>query len=184
MRQARRITTDYNPRFFSRTKRYRYRLLLDRVRHPLERTQAWRVGWKLDLDLLRREASLIEGTHDFAAFRSQECQSKTSVRRLERIKVRRTGDYVWLEITANAYLHHMVRNIVGTLIAVQRAAEPAAAMARVLVGRDRRMAGVTAPAAGLYLWHVEYPPVYGIPAPQLDGAPAGAWLMQPAGLLR
>ena len=71
---------------------------------------------------------------------------------------------MWLEIAANAYLHHMVRNIVGTLLEVQREADPAAAMARVLAGGDRRLAGATAPAAGLYLWRVEYPPVYGIPA--------------------
>ena len=81
-------------------------------------------------------AQALIGEHDFSAFRSVECQSKTTVRRVERIEVRRQGDYVWLEIAANAYLHHMVRNIVGTLLAVQREAEPAAAMAAVLAERQ------------------------------------------------
>jgi tRNA pseudouridine38-40 synthase len=110
-------------------------------------------------------AQALIGEHDFSAFRSVECQSKTPVRRVERIEVRREGDYLWLEIEANAYLHHMVRNIVGTLLDVQRESDPAAAMARVLERGDRRFAGATAPAAGLYLWRVEYPEVFGIPAP-------------------
>jgi tRNA pseudouridine38-40 synthase len=108
-------------------------------------------------------AQALIGEHDFSAFRSVECQSNTTVRRVERIEVRREGDYLWLEITANAYLHHMVRNIVGTLLAAQSEAEPAAAMTRVLASGNRRFAGATAPAAGLYLWRVEYPPMYGIP---------------------
>jgi tRNA pseudouridine38-40 synthase len=116
-------------------------------------------------------AQALIGEHDFSAFRSMECQSKTTVRRVERIEVRREGDYLWLEITANAYLHHMVRNIVGTLIAVQGQADPAAAMARILECGERRVAGATAPAGGLYLWRVEYPPAYGIPPPDLRGAP-------------
>jgi tRNA pseudouridine38-40 synthase len=82
-----------------------------------------------------------------------------------------------LEIAANAYLHHMVRNIVGTLLAVQCEADPAAAMAEVLSQGDRRCAGATAPAAGLYLWRVEYPPAYAVPAP--DHGP----LLPPWGLL-
>jgi tRNA pseudouridine38-40 synthase len=117
-------------------------------------------------------AQALIGEHDFSAFRSVQCQSKTTVRRVEAIQVRREGDYLWLQITANAYLHHMVRNIVGTLLVVQRQADPAAAMAQVLQSGDRRCAGATAPAAGLYLWGVEYPPIYGIPAPRaVDFAP-------------
>jgi tRNA pseudouridine38-40 synthase len=72
---------------------------------------------------------------------------------------------IWIEIEANAYLHHMVRNIVGTLIDVQAGADPAGSMAQILAGRDRRRAGMTAPAAGLYLWRVVYPQTHGIPAP-------------------
>jgi tRNA pseudouridine38-40 synthase len=115
---------------------------------------------------MHRAAQVLIGEHDFSAFRSIECQSQTAVRRIGRIQVERIGDTVWLEIEANAYLHHMVRNIVGTLLQVQGAADPAGAMVQVLTGGDRRAAGPTAPAAGLYLWRVEYPAVYGIPAPE------------------
>ena len=178
------VPVGFHARHAALRRIYRYCILNRSARSALMRTRAAWIHLPLDAEAMHAAAQALVGEHDFSAFRSMECQSKTSVRRLERIEVRRAGDYLWLEITANAYLHHMVRNIVGTLIAVQRAAEPAAAMARVLAGRDRRMAGSTAPAAGLYLWRVEYPPVYGIPAPQLDGTPADAWLMQPAGLLR
>ena len=178
------VPVGFHARHAALRRIYRYCILNRSARSALMRTRAAWIHLPLDAEAMHAAAQALVGEHDFSAFRSMECQSKTSVRRLERIEVRRAGDYVWLEITANAYLHHMVRNIVGTLIAVQRAAEPAAAMARVLAGRDRRMAGSTAPAAGLYLWRVEYPPVYGIPALQLDGTPAGAWLMQPAALLR
>jgi tRNA pseudouridine38-40 synthase len=100
-------------------------------------------------------AQALLGEHDFSAFRSVECQSKTPMRRVERIEVRREGDCVWLEIAANAYLHHMVRNIVGTLLEVQR--EPIrGAMAH---SRRRRSppGGRHRAAAGLYLWRVDYP---------------------------
>ncbi len=102
-------------------------------------------------------AQALIGERDFSAFRSVECQSKTPVRRVDRVQVRREGDYVWLQIEANAFLHHMVRNIVGTLLEVQSEPNPFEAMARILAGGDRRFAGVTAPAPGLYLWRIEYP---------------------------
>jgi tRNA pseudouridine38-40 synthase len=110
-------------------------------------------------------AQALIGEHDFSAFRSVQCQSKTTIRRVDAVEVTREGDYLWLQITANAYLHHMVRNIVGTLLEVQRESNPGAAMAKVLAGADRRYAGATAPAAGLYLWQVDYPRMFGIPAP-------------------
>ena len=178
------VTFGFHARHAAVRRIYRYCILNRSARSALMRTRAAWIHRPLDAEAMHAAAQALIGEHDFSAFRSTQCQSKTSVRRLERIDVRRDGDYVWLEIRANAYLHHMVRNIVGTLIAVQQAADPVAAMARVLEGRDRRLAGATAPAAGLYLWQAEYPPVYGIPAPRSSGSPAGAWLMQPATLLR
>ena len=143
---------------------YRYCILNRSARSALQRTRAAWIHRPLDAAAMHAAAQALIGEHDYSAFRSAQCQSETTVRRVERIEVRREGDYLWLEIAANAYLHHMVRNIVGTLLAVQHEADPAAAMARVLAGGNRRFAGATAPAAGLYLWRVEYPPVYGIPA--------------------
>ena len=111
-------------------------------------------------------AQALIGEHDFSAFRSVECQSQTATRRVDAIEVRRDGDYVWVEISANAYLHHMVRNIVGTLLDVQCESDPA--------GRHGRSAGergsTQAPAprrrpSGLYLWRVEYPARFRYPCP-------------------
>jgi tRNA pseudouridine38-40 synthase len=143
---------------------YRYCILNRSARSALHRTRAAWIHRPLDAAAMQAAAQALIGEHDFSAFRSVECQSKTAIRRVERIEVRREGDYLWLEFTANAYLHHMVRNIVGTLVKVQSEAEPAQAMAQVLAGGNRRFAGATAPAAGLYLWRVEYPKSQGIPA--------------------
>jgi tRNA pseudouridine38-40 synthase len=145
---------------------YRYCILNRSARSALQRARSAWIHRPLDAAAMHAAAQGLVGEHDFSAFRSVECQSKSTVRRIERIEVRRDGDYLWLEISANAYLHHMVRNIVGTLFEVQREADPAAAMTRVLAGGNRRFAGATAPASGLYLWRVEYPPNYGIPLPQ------------------
>jgi tRNA pseudouridine38-40 synthase len=144
---------------------YRYAILNRSARSALQRTRAAWIHRPLDAAAMHAAAQGLLGEHDFSAFRSAECQSKTPVRKVERVQVRREGDYVWLEIAANAYLHHMVRNIVGTLIDVQREADPVLAMARVLARGERRFAGATAPSAGLYLWRVDYPPMYGIPTP-------------------
>ena len=159
------VTLGFHARHRAIRRIYRYCILNRSARSALQRARAAWIHRPLDAAAMHAAAQALIGEHDFSAFRSVECQSKTTVRRVERIEVRRQGDTVWLEIAANAYLHHMVRNIVGTLLAVQREAEPAAAMAAVLASGNRRFAGATAPAAGLYLWRVEYPPVYGIPAP-------------------
>ena len=159
------VAPGFHARHRATRRIYRYCILTRSARSALQRTRAAWIHRPLDAAAMHAAAQALIGEHDFSAFRSVECQSKTPVRRVERIEVRREGDYLWLEIAANAYLHHMVRNIVGTLLDVQRQPEPAAAMARVLKQGDRRLAGATAPAAGLYLWRVEYPAVYGIPAP-------------------
>jgi tRNA pseudouridine38-40 synthase len=159
-------TAGFHARHKAVRRVYRYCILNRSARSALNRTRAAWIHRPLDAAAMHAAAQALIGEHDFSAFRSVECQSKTAVRRLERIEVMRKGDYLWLEIAANAYLHHMVRNIVGTLLAAQRESDPAAAVAGVLAGADRRFAGATAPAAGLYLWRVEYPAIYGIPAPE------------------
>jgi tRNA pseudouridine38-40 synthase len=171
---AAQVPSGFHARHSANRRIYRYFILNRSERSALQRTRAAWIHRPLDAAAMHAAAQVLIGEHDFSAFRSVECQSKTPVRRVERILVRREGDYLWLEISANAYLHHMVRNIVGTLLEVQSEADPAAAMAGVLGGGDRRYAGATAPPAGLYLWRVEYPPAYGIPDP-------GPVLMLPSG---
>ncbi len=144
---------------------YRYFILNRSARSALQRTRTAWIHRPLDAGAMHAAAQGLIGEHDFSAFRSIECQSKTPVRRVDRIAVRRAGDMVWLEIEANAYLHHMVRNIVGTLLEVQAVPDPVGAMRGILGGGKRRHAGMTAPASGLYLWQVRYPSSYGIPTP-------------------
>jgi tRNA pseudouridine38-40 synthase len=159
------VESGFHARHAAIRRVYRYVILNRSARSGLQRARAAWVHRALDADAMHAAAQALIGEHDFSAFRSIECQSKTPVRRVERVAVRREGDYVCIEIAANAYLHHMVRNIVGTLLDVQSAADPLAAMQRILSGGDRRQAGVTAPPAGLYLWRVEYPAAYAIPTP-------------------
>jgi tRNA pseudouridine38-40 synthase len=160
------VTSGFHARHTAIRRIYRYAILNRSARSALQRTRAAWIHRSLDAQAMHAAAQALVGEHDFSAFRSVECQSKTAIRRVDAIEVRREEDYLWLEITANAYLHHMVRNIVGTLLEVQRHTDPRAAMAQVLASADRRYAGATAPAAGLYLWRVEYPQVFGIPTPQ------------------
>ena len=105
---------------------YRYCILNRSARSALNRTRTAWIHRPLDAAAMHAAAQALIGEHDFSAFRSVECQSKTTVRRVERIGVWREGDFLWLEIAANAYLHHMVRNVVGTLLDAQREADPAA----------------------------------------------------------
>jgi tRNA pseudouridine38-40 synthase len=157
------VTPGFHARHKAVRRVYRYAILNRSERSALQRTRAAWIHRPLDAAAMHAGAQALVGEHDFSAFRSIECQSKTTIRKVDSIQVSREGDYLWLEIVANAYLHHMVRNIVGTLIDAQREAAPLEAIRKVLEGGDRRYAGATAPAAGLYLWRVEYPTVYGIP---------------------
>jgi tRNA pseudouridine38-40 synthase len=157
------VTPGFHARHKAVRRVYRYAILNRSERSALQRTRAAWIHRPLDAAAMHAGAQALVGEHDFSAFRSIECQSKTTIRKIDSIQVSREGDYLWLEIVANAYLHHMVRNIVGTLIDAQREAAPLEAIRKILEGGDRRYAGATAPAAGLYLWRVEYPAVYGIP---------------------
>jgi tRNA pseudouridine38-40 synthase len=160
------VSQGFHARHKASRRIYRYVILNRSARSALRRSRAAWIHRPLDAAAMHTAAQALIGEHDFSAFRSIECQSKTPIRRVDAIEVAREGDCVWLQITANAYLHHMVRNIVGTLMDAQRESDPLAAMAKVLASAERRYAGATAPAAGLYLWRVDYPPNFGIPMPQ------------------
>jgi tRNA pseudouridine38-40 synthase len=162
VRSARAVPAEFNPRFASRGKRYRYRILLDRVRDPMWRTRAWRVGWPIDLDLLAREARVFEGTHDFASFRSSHDPRHETVRTMTRVALERGGGgaehderVVSVVIEGTAFLYNMVRIMVGTLLDIARGKLPEGTIARALGGSERRLAGTTAPAHGLTLEAVD-----------------------------
>jgi tRNA pseudouridine38-40 synthase len=111
----------------------------------------------LDVEAMHEAAQALVGEHDFTSFRAVECQSTTAMRHVDTITVRGDGPLVVIEISANAYLHHMVRNIAGSLLMVGAGERPPGWIAETLAARDRTRAGVTAPASGLYLWQVRYP---------------------------
>ena len=158
------VAEDFHARFCARARRYRYRLLNRRVRPGL---QSRVVSWErqpLDAQAMHAAAQALRGEHDFSAFRAIQCQAKHARRDLQHIAVTRSGDEVIVEVQANAFLHHMVRNIVGSLILVGRGEKPQAWIGELLAGRDRSLAGPTAPSAGLTFLGPLFPAEWGLPA--------------------
>ena len=156
VRWARAVPDGFNPRFSAKGKRYRYRVLLDRIRDPLLRDRAWRLGWDIDLGKLAREASTVVGTHDFAAFRSSHDPRNDTVRTVTRCEIEREvgGRLVGIVIEGNAFLYNMVRIVAGTLMDVARGHLDEGTIAAALASGERGDAGITAPAHGLTLEHV------------------------------
>jgi tRNA pseudouridine38-40 synthase len=155
----------FHARYCAEGRTYRY-LILNRLARPaLSAARATWVHRPLGHESMREAAQALLGEHDFTAFRSSECQAKSPVRRMERISVERHGEWIVIEATANAFLHHMVRNIAGMLIAIGKGDAPVSWAREVLTGRDRTRNAATAPAAGLYLLAVRYPAAFGLPAP-------------------
>jgi tRNA pseudouridine38-40 synthase len=162
---ARPVPAHFHARYCAEARTYRYLILNRTARSALNARRATWIWRPLDHERMGQAAALLTGEHDFSAFRSSECQAKSPVRRLERLGVERHGDWVVVEATANAFLHHMMRNIVGLLIAVGRGDAPPEWARTVLAGRDRRSSAATAPAEGLYLWQVRYPAAFALPVP-------------------
>jgi tRNA pseudouridine38-40 synthase len=123
-------------------------------------------------------AQVLLGEHDFSGFRAIECQAKSPVRCVEQLEVRRLGDWVRIDITANAFLHHMVRNIAGLLMTIGYGESPPERVAAVLASRDRKTNAATAPPDGLYLAAVRYPAEFGLPATTVDAGPVSAAIIQ------
>ena len=160
---AREVNDAFHARFSARRRRYRY-VIFNRAVRPT--FLAWRVAWEfrpLDEARMAEAAQHLIGEHDFSAYRAAGCQSKTPVRRIERIDVWRKDDMVFMEIEANAFLHHMVRNIAGVLMAIGAGEQDTGWTSEVLHARDRTLAGVTAPPHGLYLLDVDYSPDFDLP---------------------
>lgn len=161
---VREVPEQFHARYSATAREYRY-LILNRDSRP--GLDAGRATWErrpLDHELMHACAQTLVGEHDFSAFRAVECQSKSPVRKVESLSVRREAEWVCLDIMANAFLHHMVRNIAGLLMSVGEGASPPGRVADVLASRDRRLNAATAPADGLYLAGVRYPAEFGLRA--------------------
>jgi len=154
---AREVDDSFHARFAAIERGYRYVLLSHPVRPGLE---SGLVGWHhrpLDVAAMNAAAALLVGRHDFSAFRAAECQAKSPVKEMRVASVGRRGDYLMCDFRADGFLHHMVRNIVGSLVQVGVGNQPPAWVGELLVGRDRTRAAPTFDAAGLYLTHIRYP---------------------------
>jgi tRNA pseudouridine38-40 synthase len=148
----------FDARRDARGKRYRYRIENAPTRAPLTRLQAWQVFRPLDVDAMRAATAPLLGRHDFGAFRAADCEAQHAVRELTRLEVLgERGGRIEVVAEATAFLKHMVRNLVGTLVEVGLGARAAASLADLLAGRDRTLAGRTAPPQGLVLEEVFYP---------------------------
>jgi tRNA pseudouridine38-40 synthase len=157
------VPAHFHARYSAEARTYRYCIFNRPVRSALVEGRAAQIHRPLDVQRMRAAAPALIGEHDFTAFRSADCQAKSPIRRLTQLDIERDGDAVTIEVTANAFLHHMMRNIAGLLIAIGRGDERPEWAAEILRGRDRTQGGATAPAEGLYLWSVTYPAAFGLP---------------------
>jgi len=151
------VPAGFDPRRWSRGKRYRYCISNRRTRAPLRRTTHWELFAALDVEAMQRASSRLLGRHDFSAFRAADCQAAHPVREIRGIDVQGTsGDEVRFEFAGTAFLKHMVRNLVGTLVEVGRGRQTEAWVTALLESRDRTLSGPTAPPQGLTLVEVLY----------------------------
>ena len=160
---SREVPGDFHARYSALSRTYRYQLLNRSVRAALS---APYVGWfhlPLDAAKMREAAALLVGEHDFSAFRSSECQAKTPVRTVYSLQIEQAGERIDFVIRANAFLHHMVRNVVGTLVYVGKGKHPPHWVEEVLASRERSRAAPTFGPEGLYLEKIEYEPKWGLP---------------------
>ncbi|WP_233842371.1 tRNA pseudouridine(38-40) synthase TruA [Dyella sp. 2HG41-7] len=160
---AQHVSDDFHARFSARSRRYCYTILNRAIRPALD---ARYVAWErqpLDAQRMHAAAQALTGEHDFSAFRAISCQAAHARREVKQLSVRREGDHVIVDIEANAFLHHMVRNIVGSLLPVGRGEESVEWVASLLAGRNREVAGPTAAASGLTFIGPRYERHWGLP---------------------
>jgi tRNA pseudouridine38-40 synthase len=161
---ARRVHAEFHARHHALSRTYQYLLLDDAVAPAILRTKA---GWfhkRLDVAAMQEAARQLPGERDFSAFRDAQCQARSPVRVLHEATVERVGTLVVFTLRANAFLHHMVRNVVGSLVYVGAGRQPPGWIGELLAGRDRRLAAPTFAPDGLYLAGIEYDRSLGLPA--------------------
>ncbi len=158
---AKAVDDSFHARFSAISRTYRYYFYCAPCVDPFKRFMTW-VHYPLNLAAMRSASACLVGTHDFSAFRASQCQASSPVRTLHSIDLVEEVDCCYFEIHGNAFLHHMVRNLMGSLMEVGLGRQPVSWLAEVLASRDRSKAAKTYPANGLALWHIEYPLEFGI----------------------
>jgi len=161
---AKQVDDSFSARFSAFMRSYRYIILNRRARSALYSRQVSWIYDTLNTEAMHEAAQALLGKQDFSSFRSSACQAEHAIRVMDSISVTRSGDFIYIDVRANAFLHHMVRNIVGSLLMVGRGEQAVSWIAELLAMKDRTRAGPTAPPDGLYLIAVEYPAEYGLPS--------------------
>ncbi|NHN89398.1 tRNA pseudouridine(38-40) synthase TruA [Acetobacter conturbans] len=152
------VDPSWNARFSAIRRRYRYRLLNRPSRPGIEANRVWHVRFPLDVQAMRVAAELLLGHHDFSTFRASACQARSPMRTLDRLDIKRDGELIVFDVEARSFLHHQVRNLVGTLQLVGCGRWQPEQIRVALEAKDRRAGGPTAPSEGLYLVGVDYEP--------------------------
>ncbi len=170
---GREMPDHFHARYSALSRRYRYVIYNAQIRPALLRSSVTWQYRQLNHRAMQEASQYLIGENDYTSFRSIECQSDTPMRNVHQLQVTRTGDLIMIDITANAFLHHMVRNIAGVLIAVGSGKKPVAWVQEVLQAKDRRLGAETAPPYGLYLVAVYYPKEFGVV--EIDPGPLFLW---------
>jgi len=160
---AQQVPESFHARFSARSRRYRYLILNRMTRSAIWRERAVWIHRPLDAERMQRASRHLIGTHDFSSYRALGCQAKSPVRTIARLGIERENDRIIIDVEADGFLHHMVRNIAGVLIAIGGGDRPVDWSREVLEYRDRTLGGVTAPPQGLYLAGVGYPEEFDLP---------------------
>ena len=157
-------TESFHARFSATNRRYRYLIFNKEIKQGLMHDQLTWCRFPLDENKMHEAAQALLGEHDFTSYRAKDCQAKSPVRTIQEISVRRYGDIVMIEVQANAFLYHMIRNIAGVLMPIGMERKPVEWCGELLGQKDRALGGVTAPSAGLYFVGVTYPDEFNIPS--------------------
>ncbi|MGX9418979.1 tRNA pseudouridine(38-40) synthase TruA [Vibrio sp. WJH972] len=163
VRWATEVSDEFHARFSATARRYRYIIYNHKLRPGILSTGVSHYHVELDEQKMHQAGQYLLGENDFSSFRAAHCQSRSPWRNVIHLNVTRHGDYVVIDVKANAFVHHMVRNIVGSLMVVGRGEQPIEWIDWLLKAKDRKLAGATAKAEGLYLVDVDYPESFGIP---------------------
>jgi tRNA pseudouridine38-40 synthase len=163
LRWVKQVDDDFHARFSAYERQYRYIILNRKARPALQNKHVTWVFDPLDVKIMHQAAQLLLGEKDFSSFRASGCQARHAMREILSVHVVRDDELIYIDIVANAFLHHMVRNIVGTLIEVGRGKRSVEQFANLIVLKDRNQADMTAAAKGLYFVSVSYPEVFAIP---------------------
>jgi tRNA pseudouridine38-40 synthase len=163
VRWAHQVDDRFHARFSAVARHYRYQILIRRTRSPLRHNRAVWIHESLDAERMREAGHALVGEHDFTSFRAVACQAKSPIRRVYYLDISEHAGMLSLQVGANGFLHHMVRNIAGVLMAVGRGEAPVTWTQELLQVRDRRLGGVTAPPHGLYFVRADYPSEFALP---------------------